>query len=77
MAGEEDDAGDIAPTKPELEVDLAPKPTGKNLIASKPNFGKFWIILESPRGPFIATIWRDVPANFLSRNGGRAIAGCG
>jgi hypothetical protein len=63
--------------KPELEGELGPKPTGKHLIASNPNFGKFWIISESPSGLFIATIRTDVPANFLSRNGWGAIAGCG
>jgi hypothetical protein len=62
--------------KPELEGELGLKPSGQKLIVSKPNFGKFWIILERPGGPFITTIRMDVHANFLSRNGGRAMAGC-
>jgi hypothetical protein len=53
-AGEEADAGDIAL-----------KPRGKKLIASQQELRKFWIISESPVGPFIATIRTDVPANFL------------
>jgi hypothetical protein len=64
-------------SKKELEGELGPKPTGKNVITSNPNFVKFWIISESPDGPFIATIWTDRPVNFLSRTGGRAMAGCG
>jgi hypothetical protein len=63
--------------RPELEVKLPPKPKGKNLIGSKPNSAKIWIISESPDGLFIATIRTDVPANFVSRNGWRAMAGCG
>jgi hypothetical protein len=62
--------------KPELEGELGPTLTGKNLIASKKS-GKFWIISESFGGPFIAKIRTDVPANFLSRNGAPARAGCG
>jgi hypothetical protein len=38
---------------------------------------KFWIISESSGGPFIATIQTDVSADFLKKNGGRALAGCG
>jgi hypothetical protein len=62
---------------PELDVELALKPTGKNLIGSKLKFAKFWIISESHDGTFIARILKNVPANFLSRNGLRAMAGCG
>jgi hypothetical protein len=75
-AGEEADAGDIALTKTGIGRELAPKPKGKDLIVSKSKFGQFWIISESPGGPFIATIRTDMPANFVSRKGGRAMAGC-
>jgi hypothetical protein len=60
--------------KPDLEVELAPNPNGKNLIDSKPKFAKLWIILKRLDGPVITTIRTEVPAHFVSRNGGRAMA---
>jgi hypothetical protein len=78
-AGEEADAGDIAPTKTRIGRRVWAKTNREKchrLKTSKPNFGKFRIISKSPDGPLIATIRTDRPANFLSRNGRRALAGC-
>jgi hypothetical protein len=76
-AGEEVGAGDIAPIKTGTGRGARGNTNREKFDPLKPNF---WEILDhpgEPGGSFIATIRTDVPANFLSRNGGRAMAGYG
>jgi hypothetical protein len=76
-AGEEADADDIAPTKTGIGRGARTKTNKEKFDRRKTKFWKIWIISESPGGPFIATIRTDVPAKFVSRNGGRAMAESG